>query len=87
MLEHLRQWSASHEEWSEMCDLQYKVTDLPNGPERAAEAGRMAELLESYADRLERSGLVRVGTTFTPEELRTEAAEYRAGRDPRGEAE
>ncbi|MFI5895644.1 hypothetical protein ACIA5D_36670 [Actinoplanes sp. NPDC051513] len=75
-IEHLREWSASGDEWSEMCDLQRRSED----PEAKQ---RMAELLESYADRMERSGLVRLfASSFTPESLRAEAAEYRAGRDP-----
>lgn len=83
VLEHLQQWQASHAEWQEMCDLQYKVTDLPASPERTAAGQRMAELLESYADRMEASGLVRAfGPGRTPVELRADAAEYRAGRDP-----
>ncbi len=82
-LEHLREFSASSDEWSEMCDVQYQVSDQTDGPDRDRACVRMAELLESYADRMERSGLVRaMGPCRTPDELRTEAAEYRAGRDP-----
>lgn len=82
LTEHLREWSASSDEWSELCDTQYQVTDQPDGPERNRACARMAELLESYADRVEWSGLVRAIAPSTPAELRAEAAEYRAGRDP-----
>lgn len=86
VLDHLRELSASSDEWSELCAVQYQVTDQPEGDERTAACLRMAELLESYAERLERSGLVRaLSSSFTPEGLRAEAAEYRAGRDPHAE--
>lgn len=83
VLQHLREFSASSDEWSEMCETQYQVAELPNGPDRDRVCARMADLLESYADRLERSGLVRaMGPTRSPANLRADAAEYRAGRDP-----
>jgi len=82
VLEHLREWSASSDEWAELCETQYRVSDAPTVEERAAAGQRMAELLESYADRVERSGLVRFLGPSSPEYLRAEAAEYRAGRDP-----
>jgi hypothetical protein len=83
VLEHLREFSASSDEWAEMCDVQYQVSDQPDGPDRDRACARMAEMLESYADRVERSGLVRaMGPGSTPDELRAQAAEYRAGRDP-----
>jgi len=82
VLEHLREWSASSDEWEEMCNLQGKVSDLPDGPDRTAACRRMADLLESYADRRDRSGLVRALGPRPSDSLRAEAAEYRAGRDP-----
>lgn len=82
LLEHLREFSASSDEWAEMCRLQDHEFD-PDSPTRFEVGGRMADLLESYADRIERSGLVRAfASDFLPSELRAEAAEYRAGRDP-----
>ncbi len=79
----LREKFAASDEWSEMCDLQYKVTELPDGPDRLIAFWRVAELLDSYAGRMERSGLVRaLSSSFSPDQLRAEAAEYRAGRDP-----
>jgi hypothetical protein len=84
LLENLREWSASAEEWSELCELQYKAQDLPAGAERDVARQRMAALLDSHAERMERSGLVRAfASSFTPERLRAEAAEWRAGRCPR----
>ncbi len=82
VLENLREFSASSGEWSEMVDLQYRVSDQPDSPDRDAACQRMAVLLESYADRVERSGLVRKLAARSAEDLRAEAAEYRAGRDP-----
>lgn len=83
LLEHLREWSASHDEWSGVCETQYKVSDASTLEERVAAGQRMAELLESHADRMERSGLVRwFASSFTPDGLRAEAAEFRAGRNP-----
>lgn len=82
VLEHLREWSASSDEWAETCRLQDHEFDQ-DGPTRFEVGARMAGLLESYADRIERSGLVRAfASEFTPDDLRAEAAEYRAGRDP-----
>lgn len=83
LMEHLREkWGAS-EDWSEMCDLQYQVSDLPDGPDRDRACRRMADLLESYAARRDRSGLVRaMGPGLSSGELRAEAAVYREGRDP-----
>lgn len=81
-LEHLREWSASSDEWSEMCEVQCRVSDQPAGPDRDEARARMAELLESYADRMERSGLVRAFGPASVAELRAEAAEYRQGKDP-----
>jgi hypothetical protein len=84
VLEHLREKQAAADEWAEMYDVQYQVMDAPTVEGRAAAGVRMAELLDSYADRMDRSGLVRVlGTRRTSEQLRAEAAEYRAGRNPR----
>ncbi|BAL87236.1 hypothetical protein AMIS_20160 [Actinoplanes missouriensis 431] len=80
-VEQLREWSASSDEWAELCDLQYRISDVPTGDEQAA-CYRMAKLLDSHADRMERSRLVRAFTTFTPESLRADAAEFRAGRNP-----
>lgn len=83
MLDHLREKSAASDEWAEMCDLQCRFTDAPTAEERAAAGERMAVLLESYADRMDRSRLVRaLGPGRTSAELRSAAAEYRAGRDP-----
>jgi hypothetical protein len=82
VLEHLREFNASSDEWREYCRLNDHEFD-PGSPTRFEIGGRMADLLESYADRVERSGLVRVfAGDFYPSTLRAEAAEYRAGRDP-----
>lgn len=81
-LDHLREFSASSDEWSELCEVQYRVSDQPDGPDRDAACARMAELLESYADRMDRSALVRALGAKSSVEMRAEAAEYRAGRDP-----
>lgn len=83
VLAHLREKQAAAEEWQQMVDLQYQVADAPTVESRALAARRMAEVLESYADRMDRSRLVRVlGPGCTSADLRAEAAEYRAGRDP-----
>ncbi|GIM88812.1 hypothetical protein [Paractinoplanes toevensis] len=81
VVEHLREWSASSGEWVEICDLQRQFD--PDDADRFAVGARMADLLETLADRMGRSGLVRAFASSTPESLRAEAAEYRAGRDPR----
>lgn len=77
LAEHWREWEASDEEWAALkcAQKEYEMSDGDNG---AALAARVAELLESYADRMDRSILVRLGTTaFTPADLRAEAAEWR----------
>lgn len=69
-----------------MCRLQDREFD-PDSPNRFEVGARMADLIEAYADRIERSGLVRVvASSFTPADLRAEAAEYRAGRDPHADS-
>lgn len=79
---HLREWADASDEWSEMCRLQDHEFD-PASPDRFEVGARMADLLESVADRMERSGLVRAfASSFTPALLRADAFEYRAGRDP-----
>lgn len=85
VLEHLREFFDGSDDWAEMCRLQDHEFD-PNSPTRFEVGARMAGLIEAYADRMERSGLVRVfASSFTPADLRAEAAEYRAGRDPHAE--
>lgn len=65
-----------------MCRLQDHEFD-PDSPTRFEVGARMADLLEAYADRVERSRLVRAfAGDFYPSTLRAEAAQYRAGRDP-----
>ncbi|MEU4558455.1 hypothetical protein AB0F72_08695 [Actinoplanes sp. NPDC023936] len=80
-VEQVREWSASTEEWSKICDLQYRISDVPGADELNA-CQRMAELLDSHADRMQRSGLLRAFSTLTPESLRADAAVFRAGRNP-----
>ncbi len=85
VLAHLRQWSVSAEEWSELCRLQDHDFD-PDSPDRFEVGARMADLLESYASRMEQSGLVRaLSSSLSPADLRAQAAQYRAGRDPHAE--
>jgi hypothetical protein len=81
VLEHLREWSASADEWKEMCELQYQL-DLPEGPELTGRLNRMADLLDAVADRMERSGLVRAFSTQDAALLREQAATARSGRHP-----
>lgn len=77
LIEHLREWAASTDEWSELVELQNKY-DLDRPEETALSAARIAVLLETYAGRMDRSGLVRVwSSSFTPEGLRERAAEWR----------
>jgi hypothetical protein len=81
VVESLRELFDSSEEWTELCDLQVAF-DQP-GADRLALGGRIADLLESYADRMDRSRLVRVvASGFTPGRLRAEAPLWREGRDP-----
>ena len=67
-------------EWQEMCNLQHEAATVPVGhPARE----RMAELSESYADRLERSRLVRAfHWADGPAGLRERAAAWRTGQVP-----
>jgi hypothetical protein len=85
VIEHLREWSASDEEWAELIEEREKY-DLKafvgDTAEATASANRIADLLESHADRMERSALVRAFTTPTPASLRADAVEWRAGRNP-----
>ncbi len=82
-LKELSEMFEGGDDWKELCGLQY-AADLPPGPDRDAAFARMAVLLEAYADRMERSGLVRwLASSFTPDGLRAEAAVWRSGRDPR----
>ncbi len=82
LFEHLREWSASSVEWSEYVELADRFSDVSAWSERLTLGAQIAGLIESYADSMERSVMVRLGTTYTATELRAEAAEYRAGRDP-----
>lgn len=86
LIDNLREWSASSEDWSEMVREQEKfaLEDFTGQSEKALETGgRIADLLESYADRMERSVLVSwLASPFTPELLRASAAVWREGRDP-----
>lgn len=81
-LKYLEEMFASGDEWKEICQLQY-AGDMPAGPDRDAAFARMADLLETHADRMERSRLVGwLASAFTPDQLRVEAAVWRSGRDP-----
>lgn len=80
VLEHLRQWTASADEWQELVAVIQQI-GLQETPDPGA-CVRAAELLESVAARIEGSGLVRAVSTQDPAVLRAEAAAYRAGRDP-----
>jgi hypothetical protein len=86
VIENLREWSASSEEWSAMVREQEKFAHesfTGQSEEALQTGGRIADLLEAYADRMERSGLVSwVASSFTPEGLRADAAVWREGRDP-----
>ncbi len=75
VLDHLREWSASAEEWRELCDMQYRLHSQ-------ADLDRLAVLLDSTADRIERSRLVRAVSMQNVDLLRAQAAVARAGRDP-----
>lgn len=83
VIEHLRQWTVSAEEWQELVAVTQQI-GLSEKPDPAAYV-RAAELLESVAARIEGSGLVRAVSTQDPSVLRSEAAAYRAGRDPHAE--
>jgi hypothetical protein len=82
LIENLREWSTSGDEWGEYVKGADRFSDLPEGEERAVLGLRLAGLLDSYADRMDRSVLVRASTTYNSGVVRAEAAEYRAGRDP-----
>lgn len=86
LIENLREWAASTEEWSEMVELQEKFAlkaFIEEADEMLETGSLIADLLETYADRMERSGLVRaLSSAFTPEELRANAAVWRRGRNP-----
>ena len=81
VIEQIRQWEASADEWAELADLCQQTETAPPGDPRWE---RMAALCESYADRLEQSRLVRMCTTgeVTPASLRLEAAMRRSGLVP-----
>jgi hypothetical protein len=82
LMEHLHEWAASSDEWSEMVELQDRFNAV-DSTERVAVGGRIAELLESYADRMERSGAVRwFSSSLSPDSLRASAAVWRTGTDP-----
>ena len=83
VLEHLRQWTTSADEWQELVAVTQQI-GLQENPEPSTYV-RAAELLESVAARIEGSGLVRAVSTQDPAVLREQAAAYRAGRDPHAE--
>ena len=82
VIEHLREWTASTEEWSEICALQYQIGEAPGNDGELAAGQRMAVLLDAVAGRIERSRLVRAMSTQDAARLREQAAEFRAGRNP-----
>jgi hypothetical protein len=83
VLEHLRQWTVSADEWAELVAVTQQI-GLSEKPESGLFV-RAAELLETVAARIESSGLVTAVSTQDPAKLRAEAAAYRAGRDPHSE--
>ncbi len=80
--EHLATWSESAFEWDTYIDLADQFSDLTDDAERIVLGARIADLLESCAAKTERSTLAGLQTAYSPETLRANAAEYRAGRDP-----
>ena len=79
----LQEWAASADEWVEMCALQHQVGDVPAGADDLAACQRMADLLDSCASRMRKSGMPRVfETTFTWQQLQADADAFRSGRNP-----
>ncbi len=82
-LGHLREQFAASAELDEKIELECAFSRAGSVAERAEIGGRIADLLESFAERMDRSGLVRVTAQVkSAAERRAEAAVWRSGRDP-----